>query len=107
VRVRFVLDGEGRRQEVRDHFDRLVLSFEYLDGRLVAARDADGRRVRLASLRLQVLAHAGHTRADAEDDPPYERTIQNREPSLVSFRRFRHFGKLLNGGSPCGHSPYD
>ena len=54
MRVRFVLDGEGRRQEVRDHFDRLVLSFEYLDGRLVAARDPDGRRVRLASLRLQV-----------------------------------------------------
>jgi len=37
VRVRFVLDAEGRRQEVRDHFDRLVLSFDYLDGRLVAA----------------------------------------------------------------------
>lgn len=37
MRVRFVLDGEGRRQEVRDHFDRLVLSFEYLDGLLKSA----------------------------------------------------------------------
>ena len=48
VRVRFVLDGEGRRAEVRDHHDRVAVSFTYREGRLAEARDRTGRVVRYA-----------------------------------------------------------
>jgi len=46
VQVRFVLDAEGRRREVRDRQDQLIVSFRYQDGRLIEARDRADRVVR-------------------------------------------------------------
>ncbi|HRW65213.1 MAG TPA: RHS repeat-associated core domain-containing protein [Candidatus Competibacter sp.] len=61
VQVRFVLDAEGRRNEVRDHHDQLVFRFSYQNGRLVEARDRADRIVRYAyeGDRLTTVTDAG------------------------------------------------
>jgi RHS repeat-associated protein len=48
VQVSFVLDANGQRTQVNDHFGNLVLTFQYAGGKLSGVTDRTGRTVQYA-----------------------------------------------------------